>query len=130
MPNFESADFKTYHYQVTWECFEKLEQRYSSFGLENTPITQIYSEASIGKAHLKEMGITPWTESQPDFPPNILGAIMSSYYGGRSEVHIRRRKVRVLYYDFLSMYPTVCTLMGLWRYVIARGVTYEDKTMK
>lgn len=125
---FEYLNYAMQDVQVTWECFETLEKRYLSFGLENTPITQIYSEASIGKAHLKEMGITPWTESQPDFPPNILGAIMSSYYGGRSEVHIRRRKVRVLYCDFLSMYPTVCTLMGLWRYVIARGVTYEDAT--
>lgn len=74
------------------------------------------------------MGVKPWTESQPDFLPNILGAIMSSYYGGRSEVHIRRKKIRVLYCDFLSMYPTVCTLMGLWRFVIARGITYEDAT--
>jgi hypothetical protein len=114
--------------QVTWECFEKLQSRYQSFGLRKTPITQIYSEASIGKAHLKEMGIKPWNESQPDFPPNILGAIMSSYYGGRSEVHIRRKKVIVLYCDFLSMYPTVCTLMGLWTVVTASGITYEDAT--
>jgi hypothetical protein len=112
--------------QVTWECFDKLQSRYQTFGLDETPITRIYSEASLGKAHLKEMGIRPWTNSQPDFSPNILGAIMSSYYGGRSEVHIRRKKVRVLYCDFLSMYPTVCTLMGLWRFVIARGITYED----
>jgi hypothetical protein len=114
--------------QVTWECFEKLEQRYQSFGLAKTLITQIYSEASLGKAHLKEMGIKLWAESQPDFPPNILGAIMSSYYGGRSEVHVRRKKIRVLYCDFLSMYPTVCTLMGLWRFVIAHGITCEDAT--
>ena len=34
---------------------------------------------------------------------------MSTYYGGRSEVRMRRMAVRVLYCDFLSMYPTVST---------------------
>jgi hypothetical protein len=33
---------------------------------------------------------------------------------------------RVLYCDVLSMYPTVCTLMGLWRFVIAQGVAWEE----
>ena len=30
--------------------------------------------------------------------------------------------------DFLSMYPTICTLMGLWRFVIADGMTWRDGT--
>src|SRR5262245_29215311 len=55
---------------------------------------------------------------------------MSTYYGGRSEVHIRRQIVRVLYCDFVSMYPTVCTLMGLWRYVIAEGIEQYDATVE
>lgn len=46
--------------------------------------------------------------------------------GGRSEVRLRRSLAQVLYCDFLSMYPTVCTLMGLWRFVIAKGVTWRD----
>src|ERR1700686_3370080 len=28
----------------------------------------------------------------------------------------------------LSMYPTVCTLMGLWRFVIAGGMSWKDTT--
>ena len=67
------------------------------------------------------MGIKPWQEMQPDFDPAIIGAIMSSYFGGRAEVHRRREIVRSLYCDFASMYPTVCTLMELWRFVIAQG---------
>jgi hypothetical protein len=35
---------------------------------------------------------------------------------------------QVLYCDFLSMYPTVCTLMGLWRFVIAKGIEWRDST--
>src|ERR1700722_9903367 len=34
----------------------------------------------------------------------------------------------VVHTDFLSMYPTVCTLMGLWSYVRAKGMTRHDDT--
>lgn len=114
--------------QATWECCEKLCARYQTFGLTGTGVHQIYSEASVGKASLREMGIRPWREAQPDFPPELVGIIASTYYGGRSDVNIRREINRVLYCDFLSMYPTVCTLMGLWRLVIASGITYHDAT--
>ena len=53
---------------------------------------------------------------------------MSAYFGGRAEVHIRRQITPVVHTDFLSMYPTVCTLMGLWSFVRANGVTYRDDT--
>jgi hypothetical protein len=72
------------------------------------------------------MGVRPWREAQPDFPPEILGIILSTYFGGRSEVRIRREIVRVQYVDFLSMYPTVCTLIGLWRFVTAEALAYEN----
>lgn len=114
--------------QVTWECFEKLRERYLDYGLTETPVHRIYSEASLGKAYLKQMGIRPWRDVQPEFPLDLLGAILSTYYGGRSEVRIRRKAVRVVYCDFMSMYPTVCTLMGLWRFVGARGMTHRDST--
>jgi hypothetical protein len=79
---------------------------------------------------LKQMRVRPWREVQTDFDPATLGAIMSSYFGGRAEVHIRRTIVPTLYCDFASMYPTVCTLMGLWWFVIAQGVIEEDVTVE
>jgi DNA polymerase elongation subunit (family B) len=94
----------------------------------------IYSEASLGKAYLKQMGVRPWREAQSDFDPAMLGAIMSSYFGGPSRGSysphhcFRRTIVPTLYCDFASMYPTVCTLMGLWRFVIAEGVDEQDAT--
>jgi len=103
-------------------------RRFSQHGLTKALPHRIYSEASLGKAYLKEMGIRPWRELQPDFPNALLGAIMSSYFGGRAEVHLRREVRQVLYCDFLSMYPTVCTLMGLWQFVIASQMTHEDAT--
>lgn len=121
----EYLDYATNDVQVTWECFDALNHRYASFGL-GTPIYRILSEASIGKATLRQMNIRPWRVVQPDVPPRLIGLILSTYYGGRAEIHIRRHVTRVLYCDFLSMYPTVCTLMGLWRYVIATGIRWEE----
>jgi hypothetical protein len=61
-------------------------------------------------------------------PPKLLGIIQSTYFGGRAEVHIRREIVRTLYCDFKAMYPTVCVLMGLWRFVIAERVRARSST--
>lgn len=116
--------------QTTWECYAELVSRYSAFGITSTPPEKIYSEASIGKGYLKDMGIVPWQKVQPDFPRQIVANIMGSYFGGRSEVRIRRELRQVMLCDFLSMYPTVCTLMELWRFVIAEGMTMRDATVE
>lgn len=113
--------------QVTWECFAELAKRYDAYGLQ-AGLHDLYSEASLGKAFLTAMKIEPWRQVQPDFPPHVLGQIMSTYYGGRAEVHIRRQITPVIHCDFLSMYPTVCTLMGLWRFVIADELKWTDAT--
>ena len=89
---------------------------------------KILSEASLGKAYFKQIGIRPLFELQPDFPAHLTGKILSAYFGGRAEVRWRRDIRQVLYCDFLSMYPTVCTLMGLWRFVIAQGMEWWDST--
>ena len=114
--------------QTTWECFDALARRFAGFGLHDTGLYELYSEASLGKAYLKTMGVRPWREVQRGFPLHLVGATMSAYFGGRAEVHIRRRITPVVHCDFLSMYPTVCTLMGLWNFVRANGITYRDDT--
>lgn len=114
--------------QATWECYAGLIGRFGKLNLTRTLPEKVYSEASIGKGYIREMGIVPWREAQPDIPRDILARIMASYYGGRSEVRIRREIRQVMLCDFLSMYPTVCTLMGLWQFVIAEGMTWRDAT--
>ena len=114
--------------QVTWECYESLAGEYRHFGLRQTPVSAIISEASIGKACLREMGVQPWRELQEEAPPSLVGLVMSSYSGGRSEVHLRRLISRVMYCDFRSMYPTVSILMGLWRFVTAEGIDWQEAT--
>lgn len=114
--------------QVTWECYQALLHKYALHKFTKTLPTKILSEASVGKAYFREMNIRPWREVQPDFSNEIIGIIMSSYFGGRSEVHARRIITQVAYCDFLSMYPTVCTLMGLWRFIISEGVNFRENT--
>jgi len=121
-------DYAVQDTQTTWECYERLQSLYELHGLELTPAHSIHSEASLGKAYLRDMGVKPWKQMQTDFPDDIIGNIMSAYYGGRSEIHIRKTPVQVLYCDFLSMYPTVCTLMGLWQFVTAQGMDWQDST--
>ena len=112
--------------QATWECYSALLGKFDKLGLADARPDKIYSEASLGKAGLKAMGVRPWRECQPDFDPAIIGKIMASYFGGRSEIGIRRTERQVMLCDFLSMYPTVCTLSNLWRFVIAKGMTTVD----
>jgi len=81
--------------------------------------TQVYSPASIGKGYLRAMGIDPILERQPSFPKEYLGYAQSSFFGGRTSVHIRKVVCPVVYTDFLSMYPTVNALMSLCRFVTA-----------
>lgn len=114
--------------QVTWECYGKLLDKFAEHNFTDVQPSQIFSEASIGKAYLREMNIRPWRECQPDFPPELIGIILSSYFGGRSEVHHRRIISEVAYCDFRSMYPTCCTLMRLWEFVIADGMKWRDAT--
>lgn len=114
--------------QVTWECYCKLLDRFSAHHFTDTLVSRLFSEASVGKAYFKEMNIRPWRVMQPNFPDHLTGIIMSTYFGGRAEVHHRRNVSQVCYCDFLSMYPTVCTLMGLWQFVIANGVKFRDST--
>jgi hypothetical protein len=114
--------------QATWECFEVLNRKLASYHLPTAKVWTLYSPASLGKAYLRAMNVRPWQEKHPDFPPELIGQIMSAYYGGRAEVRIRRQVRQTLYCDFLSMYPTVCTLMGLWPFVVAQAMTWRDAT--
>lgn len=113
--------------QVTWECYCELMKRFREHGVSSNP-DRMLSEASIGKAYLQQMGIKPLLGCDPTFSRERFGEIFCAYYGGRAEVRIRREICEVLYCDFKSMYPTVNSLMGLWRFVIAHGMTVKDST--
>jgi hypothetical protein len=106
---------------ATWELAVKLLEEYGKHPI-TLQATKAYSPASIGKAYLRAMGIRPVLERQPRFPKKYLGYAASAFFGGRTSAHIRKVPVPVVYTDFLSMYPTVNGLMGLWRFVTAREI--------
>jgi hypothetical protein len=120
-------DYAIRDVQVTWECFEKLRDRYDRYGLTATPVYRVFSEASIGKAHLKQMGLRPLRKLQPDFPAWLIAATLESYYGGRAETRIRRTPVPGVLVDFVSQYPTAYVLQDLWRFQIAQSLHWEDE---
>jgi hypothetical protein len=107
---------------ATSELATKLLEEYDKHDIKLQE-TKAYSPASIGKAYLRRMGIKPILQRQPDFPKSYLGYTQSAFFGGRTSAHIRKVPVPVVYTDFLSMYPTVNSLMGLWRFVTARKIT-------
>jgi len=92
------------------------------------PSTKALSPATVGKHYLVAMGIQPPLVRWPEMDAAPLGYAMSAYYGGRAEAHIRKMPVPVVYLDFLSMYPTVNALMGLWSVLTAARVHWHDAT--
>jgi hypothetical protein len=120
-------DYNRQDVRATGSLFEALIASYRGHPISLTP-RKAYSPASIAKAYLKAMGIVPPLKRQPDYPRELLGAAMVAFYGGRAECRIRCAPVPVVYVDFLSMYPTVNTLMGSWRHLTATRIEPQDAT--
>src|SRR5438445_4878464 len=76
------------------------------------------------------MGITSFADKNPKFSRKIIGNVMTSYFGGRTECKIRKSPTKGDVLDFLSMYPTVCTLQNLWKFVIADHIECIDATQE
>jgi hypothetical protein len=123
----EYIDYNRADVQATAEVFAKLLEEHLRHPIDLQP-TKAFSPASIGKAYLRAMGIQPVLERQPDFPPEVLAAALSAFYGGRAEDRIRKVPMPVTYRDFLSMYATVNALMGLWDFVVAERIEVEEAT--
>ena len=103
------------------ELAAKLLAEYALHPIE-LQVTKAYSPASIGKAYLQAMSVTPIMARMPDFPKRYCGYAESGFFGGRASAHIRKFSVPIVYCDFLSQYSSVNVLMGLWRFVTAREI--------
>jgi hypothetical protein len=114
---------------ATYDLYLHMLDEYGTYHLDVT-VNKLYSPASIGKAYLDKMNVEPFLFRNPNFPDEVLGQLMSAFYGGRSEVRIRKTPVDVVVLDFLSMYPSVCILQDLWRFFIASKVEVKDDTEK
>lgn len=112
--------------KATYYLYLKLVKEYKKYNLSK-PITKIFSPASIGKSLLDEMRISPFSITS-NISKQTLGYLMTTFYGGRTEVRIRKIPIKIKYLDFLSMYPTVCILQNLWSFVIANQIDEQDYT--
>jgi hypothetical protein len=121
----EYIDYNRRDVLATTELATKLLAEYDKHSISLQP-TKAYSPASIGKSYLEAMGIRPILDRQPDFPKKYLGFAQSAFFGGRTSAHIRKIPVPVVYTDFLSMYPTVNSLMGLWQFVTAKEINIVE----
>ncbi|MDD4438250.1 MAG: hypothetical protein PHS04_09480 [Tissierellia bacterium] len=113
--------------ETTQAVYEKLVKELDVYQI-HIPITKIFSSASIGKHALEQLGVKPFLELNPDFPDSVIGNMMTSYFGGRTECKIRKEPTKVTVLDFTSMYPTVTMLMNLWKYIIAESLEIQDIT--
>lgn len=112
---------------ATFSLYKNARKEFDSYQVD-IPVTKAYTPASIGKAILKKIGIKPFFAKNPKFSKDMLGYMMNCYFGGRTEDRIRLEPTLVDVLDFLSMYPTVCTLQNLWKFVIANKIEPVEAT--
>jgi hypothetical protein len=125
-----TADYIDYNrrdVEVTAKLLEAVRAEWDRHPLALSP-DKVMSPAGLGKGYLRALGVTPPARQFADVGPDVLGACMTAYFGGRTEVRIRRAVVPVVYVDFLSMYPTVNALMGIWQMLTADHLKLQDAT--
>lgn len=113
--------------QRTAELYQACVRELDALRLPITPATA-YSPASLAKAVLRRLGVTPHSQRAHPLPPEVTGWFVSAFYGGRAECRIRHTEVPVALVDFTSMYPTLFALMDLWPYCIAEQLDTVDAT--
>jgi len=123
----EYIDYNRRDVLATQELLEKLRMEFDRHPVDLDPKNAM-SPASVAKGYLKKMGIKPPGAKFDDLPVEVTAAAMMAYYGGRAECRIRKTVVSVVYCDFVSMYPTVNALIGLWRMLTAAKLRAMDAT--
>jgi hypothetical protein len=123
----EELDYNAGDLRASLGLLNALRADFDTHPLDGLSPDHTYSPATFAKAYLTQFGVTP-PPQKFELPPWLLGVAMESYYGGRAECRIRHTNVPVVYTDFLSQYPTVNTLLGLWPFLIAERLEFEDAT--
>jgi hypothetical protein len=121
----EELDYNQGDLRATLGLLNDLRADFDGHPLDDLLPDKTWSPATFAKAYLANMGILPPSQKF-SLPPWVLGVGMQSYYGGRAECRTRHTSVPVVYTDFLSQYPTVNTLMGLWSFLIAERLEVHE----
>ncbi|MEM3845432.1 MAG: hypothetical protein QXU98_07005 [Candidatus Parvarchaeota archaeon] len=120
----EYIDYNINDVKITAELYQSALERYEMFNLSD-PVNRLYSSAFIGKAYLKKIGIKPFMELNETFSKDVLDYVMSSYYGGKTEVRIKDKTIPITYLDFTSIYPSLYSLLGLDSFLKAEKIEYK-----
>ncbi|MGA5128811.1 hypothetical protein ACPCTO_03290 [Streptomyces olivoreticuli] len=123
----EYVDYCRQDVEATAGLYDALVKEFRGHPIDTEP-HQVYSPATLVKGYFDAMGIEPlW--GRTSVPDELLGATMSTFYGGRAECRIRRQLTPVTVLDYTSMYPTVGHLMGLWDLITASDIVVEEITL-
>ncbi len=120
-------DYNRQDVRTTHALYLSLTAEWARHAVDLDP-EQGFSPAALAKSYLRAAGVGPPLAHRGAVSDEDLGHAMAAYFGGRAEVRIRRTPVPVRYVDFTSMYPTVFSLVGLWRHVVADGFGAADAT--
>ncbi|WP_407356406.1 hypothetical protein [Methanolobus sp. WCC5] len=123
----EYIDYLIMDVKATYDVYSELLDELDLYQID-IPVTKIFSAASLGKYALKQLGIQPFHKQNPLFLPDVLGNVMTAYFGGRCECMHRLQPVKVTVLDFTSMYPTVTMVLNLWKFIIAEKLRMESVT--
>lgn len=125
----EYIDYNQQDVVLTGKLANRLIEEWRRHSLSKMP-WELYSPASIAKAYLRAAGVQPRLQVHPpdNFPPETMGFCKTAYTGGRTEAHIRKTLLPVVYLDFTSQYPLVNCILGLWDFVVAERVEVIDAT--
>jgi hypothetical protein len=119
-------DYNRQDVALTVQVLEAAKVEWDRHPIEVAP-DRVMSPAGMAKGYLHRLGlILPMRKFK--IPPEILGAAQVAYFGGRTEVRVRRVPVPVAYVDFRSMYPTVNALMQMWDVVTAAHLDFVPDT--
>jgi hypothetical protein len=111
---------------ATFELYKKLRADFDLHPIDLEPY-KTYSPASISKKYLLGMNLVPPRKKFQSVSFAKLAKMTSAFFGGRAGCRFRGI-VPVTYCDFLSMYPTVNALMGLWELLTAAQIKIVDVT--
>lgn len=120
-------DYAFQDVRATFALYQRLRDLYRQHDL-STSMSRIYSEASLGKAYFKEMGVPRFKEQHPDTDPRFYGIASQAYYGGRAEVMMRLHSAECMMVDFTSQYPSVNALMDNQSLLLAEKIERRDNT--
>jgi hypothetical protein len=124
--DFAEIDYCRQDVRATVGLLKAVKQEFDLHPIAPGP-DRMFSPASVAKSYLEEVHVSHPSEKVDDADA-AYAVFMQGYFGGRAECRIRSWEVPVCLVDFMSQYPTVNELLGNWRVLTAKNVTFPDAT--